>query len=173
MQASMLAAVPNLRAFAMSLCGSADRTDDLVQETLLRAIANIHSFQPGTNLCGWLTTILRNQFLSDLRKRRNEVEDVDGRYGGALKSIPEQESRIEFGEFRAALAMLPFDQQEALLLVGALGLPCDEAAAICGTPVATMRSRIHRARSQLAKLLAVGGFTEFGPDERTRAVLTR
>lgn len=173
MQESILAAVPSLRAYATSLCGSADRVDDLVQETLLRAIANIHSFQPGTNLCGWLTTILRNQFLSELRKRRNEVEDADGRYVNALKSVPEQESQIDFWEFRVALAMLPFDQQEALLLVGALGLPCEEAAAISGIPVATIRSRLHRARSQLTKLFAPGGIVEFGPDDRTRAVLTR
>jgi len=173
MQDSLLAAVPRLRSYANTLCGSADQVDDLVQETLLRAITNIHSFQPGTNLSGWLTTILRNQFLSEFRKRRNIVEDADGRYVDALKSVPEQESRIEFGEFRAALAMLPLDQQEALLLVGALGLPCEEAAIICGTPVATIRSRIHRARAQLARLFAVGGIVDFGPDSRTRAVVTR
>ena len=173
MQESLLAAVPRLRSYAISLCGRTDQVDDLVQETLLRAIVNIRSFQPGTNLCGWLTTILRNQFVSEFRKNRNVVEDTDGRYTEALKSVPEQESRIDFGEFRAALAMLPFDQQEALLLVCALGLPCDEVAMICGTPVATIRSRIHRARLQLARLFAVGGIVEFGPDNRTRAVLTR
>ena len=62
---AMLAAVPNLRAFAISLCGDVDRADDLVQETLLRAMANIGSFQPGTNMSGWLFTILRNQFRSE------------------------------------------------------------------------------------------------------------
>src|SRR5262245_27449504 len=95
MQESILAAVPGLRAFAISLCGSADQADDLVQETLLRAITKIDSFQPGTNLCGWLTTILRNQFLSEFRKRRNEIQDADGYHLDALKSAPEQESRVE------------------------------------------------------------------------------
>ena len=74
----MLAAVPSLRAFAISLSGNVDRADDLVQETLMRAIANIDSFQPGTNMSAWLFTILRNLFRSEYRKRRREVEDADG-----------------------------------------------------------------------------------------------
>ena len=78
----LLASVPNLRAFAISLCGNQDYADDLVQETLLRALANIESFQPGTNMVAWLFTILRNYFCSDYRKRRREVEDVDGDYAG-------------------------------------------------------------------------------------------
>ena len=103
----MLAAVPSLRAFAISLCGKVDRADDLVQETLLRAIANINSFQPGTNMSAWLFAILRNLFRSEYRRRRREVEDTDGSYVGSLKSPPEQHSQVEFEEFRAALAKLP------------------------------------------------------------------
>ena len=72
----ILAAVPSLRAFAISLSGNVDRADDLVQETMLRALANIHSFQPGTNMSAWLFTILRNLFRSEYRKRRREVEDT-------------------------------------------------------------------------------------------------
>ena len=100
---AMLAAVPSLRAFAISLCGNVDRADDLVQETLLRAMANIDSFQPGTNMSAWLFTILRNLFRSEYRKRRREVEDADGSYAESLKSHPEQHSRVEFQEFREAL----------------------------------------------------------------------
>jgi len=74
---SILAAIPNLRAFAISLSGNVDRADDLVQETVLRALANIDSFQPGTNMPAWLFTILRNLFRSEYRKRRREVEDTD------------------------------------------------------------------------------------------------
>jgi DNA-directed RNA polymerase specialized sigma24 family protein len=98
---AMLAAVPSLRAFAISLCGNVDRADDLLQETLLRAMANIDSFQPGTNMSAWLFTILRNLFRSEYRKRRREVEDTDGTYAETLKSHPEQHSRVEFDEFRA------------------------------------------------------------------------
>ena len=84
----VLAAVPSLRAFAISLCGNVDRADDLVQEALLRALANLDSFQPGTNMPAWLFTILRNLFRSEYRKRRREVEDADGRYAETLKSHP-------------------------------------------------------------------------------------
>src|ERR1700754_3478560 len=127
---TMLGAVPSLRAFAISLSGNVDRADDLVQETLRRAMANIDTFQPGTNMSSWLFTILRNLFRSEYRKRRREVEDTDGAYAEGLKSHPEQQSRVEFGEFRAALSKLPQDQREALLLVGASGFSYEEAATI-------------------------------------------
>jgi len=90
MRDAMLAAVPSLRAFAISLCGNVDRADDLVQEALLRALSNIDSFEPGTNMPAWLFTILRNQFRSEYRKRRREVEDANGKYAETLKSLPEQ-----------------------------------------------------------------------------------
>jgi RNA polymerase sigma-70 factor (ECF subfamily) len=169
---SILAAVPSLRAFAISLCGNVDRADDLVQETLLRALANIHSFQPGTNMPAWLFTILRNLFRSEYRKRRREVEDPDGSYAETLKTHPEQTSHVEFKEFRAALASLPSDQREALILVGASGFSYEEAAAICGCAVGTIKSRVNRARTRLANLLAIENPNDFGPDRPTRAVLT-
>ena len=149
----MLAAVPNLRAFAMSLSGNADRADDLVQGTLLRAIANINSFEPGTNMQAWLFTILRNLFRSEFRKRRREVEDADGSYADSLTSAPQQHGRLAFNELFAALAKLPLVQREALLLVGASGFSYDEAAAICGIAVGTIKSRANRARTRLAELL--------------------
>src|SRR5450432_2369382 len=95
----ILASVPSLRAFAISLSGNGDRADDLVQETLLRALANIESFQPGTNMAAWLFTILRNHFRSEYRKRRREVEDGEGRYAETLKTQPEQYGHVEFREF--------------------------------------------------------------------------
>jgi RNA polymerase sigma-70 factor (ECF subfamily) len=168
---AMLAAVPSLRAFAISLSGNIDRADDLVQETLLRAIANIDSFQPGTNMAAWLFTILRNLFRSEYRKRRREVEDTDGSYAESLKSQPEQNSRLEFQEFRAALAKLPPDQREALILVGASGFSYEEAAAICDCAVGTIKSRVNRARTRLADLLSIEGSEDFGPDQSTRAIM--
>src|SRR5438874_5664087 len=108
---AMLAAVPSLRAFAISLSGNIDRADDLVQETLLRALANIDSFQRGTNMSAWLFTILRNLFRSEYRKRRREVEDTDGSYAERLKSQPEQTGRVDVIEFRIALSKLPADQR--------------------------------------------------------------
>ena len=169
---AMLRAVPSLRAFAISLCGNVDRADDLVQETLLRAMANIDSFQPGTNMSAWLLTILRNLFRSEYRKRRREVEDGDGTYAESLKSQPEQEARVEFREFRAALAKLPSDQREALILVGASGFSYEEAAGICGCAIGTIKSRVNRARTRLAELMSIESLDDFGPDRATRAVLS-
>jgi RNA polymerase sigma-70 factor, ECF subfamily len=167
----VLSTVPSLRAFAISLCGNIDRADDLVQETLLRALSHIDSFQPGTNMPAWLFTILRNLFRSEYRKRLREVEDADGRYAETLKSHPEQTGRVEFSEFRAALAKLPADQREALILVGASGFSYEDAAAICGCAVGTIKSRVNRARTRLADLLAIDSVDDFGPDRATRAVL--
>jgi RNA polymerase sigma-70 factor (ECF subfamily) len=172
MREAVLAAVPSLRAFAISLSGNVDRADDLVQETLLRALVNIDSFQPGTNLPAWLFTILRNLFRSEYRKRRREVEDGDGTYAESLKSQPEQEARVEFREFRTALAKLPSDQREALILVGASGFSYEEAAGICGCAVGTIKSRVNRARTRLAELMSIESLDDFGPDRATRAVLS-
>ena len=171
MRDALLAAVPSLRAFAISLCGQVDRADDLVQDTLLRALSNLHRFQPGTNLNAWLFTILRNLFHSEYRKRRREVEDPDGSYAGRLKVHPEQGSRLDFEDFRTALAKLPSDQREALLLVGAQGFSYEEAAAICECAVGTIKSRVNRARTRLAALLAVDDVEDLGPDRMTMAAL--
>jgi RNA polymerase sigma-70 factor, ECF subfamily len=168
---AMLAVVPSLRAFAISLSGNTDRADDLVQETLLRAIANINSFEPGTNISAWLFTILRNLFNSEYRRRRREVEDADGGYAETLKSHPEQHGRLEFVELRAALATLQPDQREALILVGASGFSYEEAAAICGCAVGTIKSRVNRARGRLAELLSIVNADDFGIDRITQAVL--
>src|SRR6267154_4750033 len=169
---TMLAAVPNLRAFAISLSRNVDRADDLVQETLLRAIDNIDSFQPGTNMSAWLFTILRNLFRSEHRKRRREVEDPEGTYADTLTSVPEQQGRVEFEELRVALAKLTPDQREAIILVGASGFSYEEAAAICDCAVGTIKSRVNRARTRLSELLSIDGADDFGPDQSTRAILS-
>jgi RNA polymerase sigma-70 factor (ECF subfamily) len=168
---AVLNAIPRLRAFAISLCGNVDRADDLVQETMMRALANIDSFQPGTNMSAWLFTILRNHFRSEYRKRRREVEDVDGSYTESLKSQPEQHGHVEIREFREALLHLPEDQREALILVGASGFSYEETAHICGCAVGTVKSRVNRARMRLAEILSINNTGEFGPDAQTRAVL--
>jgi RNA polymerase sigma-70 factor (ECF subfamily) len=168
---TMLEAVPSLRAFAISLCGNVDRADDLVQEALLRAWANLDSFQPGTNMSAWLFTILRNVFRSEYRKRRREVEDADGSYADSLISLPNQTSNLEMDEFRRALDLLPPDQRESLILVGASGFSYDEAAQICGCAVGTIKSRVNRARSRLASILSIESSSDFGPDHETRAAM--
>src|ERR671910_3830793 len=114
---ALLDVMPSLRAFAISLSGNVDRADDLVQDTIVRALANAHRFEPGTNLNAWLFTILRNLFHSEYRKRRREVEDADGSYAATLRTAPDQQAHLDFEDLRTALARLPQDQREAVLLV--------------------------------------------------------
>jgi len=166
---AMLAAVPNLRAFAISLCGNVDRANDLVQETLLRAWSHLDSFEPGTNMSAWLFTILRNHFRSEFRKRKREVEDADGSYADSLTTPEEQTSHIEFAELREALVKLSPDQREALILIGASGFSYEEAAKICGCAVGTIKSRVNRARIRLAELMGIEGTPSFSPDPEMHA----
>jgi RNA polymerase sigma-70 factor (ECF subfamily) len=167
---AMLATVPRLRAFAVSLCGNVDRADDLVQETLLRAWANLKSFETGTNMSAWLFTILRNLFHSEHRKRRREVEDADGVYAERLTSLPDQISHLQFDEFRAALITLPDDQREALVLVGAAGFSYEEAAQICNCATGTIKSRVFRARARLAEIMSVESADDLASDRALRGV---
>jgi RNA polymerase sigma-70 factor (ECF subfamily) len=167
----MLALLPNLRAFALSLTNDPTRADDLVQDTLLRAWARIDQFERGTNLGAWLFTILRNRFYTDHRKRKREVEDPDGAHGKRLIVMPSQEASLEMAEFRRALARLSVRQREALLLIGAEGLSYEEAALIQCVSVGTVKSRVHRARSQLADLLQIEDWHEIGPDRVMKAAL--
>ncbi len=153
--AGLMKALPSLRAFAISLSGRAERADDLVQDTLMRAWASADSFQPGTNLNAWLLTILRNLFHSEYRKRRREVQDEDGIYASRLSVQASQDAHLDVQDFRLALEMLPPDQREALLLVGASGFSYEEAADICQCAVGTIKSRVNRARTKLSELLAM------------------
>ena len=149
----MLAALPNLRAFAISLIRSRDRADDLVQDTIMKAWAKQDSYQPGTNMRAWLVTILRNEFYSQIRKSGREVQDTDGVYTSRLSVPPEQHGSVDLQDFRAALAKLPDDQREAILLIGASGFAYEEAAEIIGCPIGTVRSRLSRARARLMELM--------------------
>jgi RNA polymerase sigma-70 factor (ECF subfamily) len=146
----LLSAIPALRAFALSLCGDAARSDDLVQEALVRAWANGHLFRPGSNMGAWLCTILRNQFYTAMRRSVREVEDVDGALAGQVAEPPPQEGVIALRGVCATLALLPEMQREALLMVGVEGYTYEEAAKRLGCRVGTIKSRVSRARGRLA-----------------------
>lgn len=161
---NLLATLPNLRAFAVSLSGRHDKADDLVQDTILKAWAKQESFEPGTNMKAWLFTILRNEFYSQMRKRGREVQDSDGVFTENLSVHPSQYGALDMQDFRKALDKLPADQREAIILVGASGFAYEEAAEICGCAVGTIKSRVSRARSQLQALLDVTGQGDYGPD---------
>lgn len=169
----LLALLPNLRAFAISLCGNSDRADDLVQDTILKAWAAHESFKAGTNLKAWLFTILRNEFYSQMRKKGREIQDSEGYYTENMAVHPSQYGRLDLQDFSNALAELPEDQREALLLVGASGFAYEEAAEICGCKVGTIKSRVSRARAQLQTLLEIEGEGDFGPDAESATITLR
>lgn len=168
----LLAAIPSLRAFGVSLTQNADRADDLVQETLVKAWDKQDSFEPGTNLKAWLFTILRNEFYSQMRKRGREVQDSDGIMTQKLAVHPGQMGVLDLADFRAALATLPADQREAIILIGASGFSYEEAAEICDCAVGTIKSRVSRARTRLQQVLAVSGEADFGPDAISAQVIS-
>jgi RNA polymerase sigma-70 factor (ECF subfamily) len=153
----VLASITSLRAFAISLTRDALQAEDLVQETVLRAISKQEQFVAGTNLQAWLFTILRNQFFSEHRKSLREVEDEDGSYAASMISMPDQEDRIMIHDLEAALHKLPEGQREAILLVGADGLSYEEAAQVLGCAVGTVKSRVNRARNCLAEFMRLAG----------------
>jgi RNA polymerase sigma-70 factor (ECF subfamily) len=163
-RADLLATIPSLRAFAVSLAQNSDKADDLVQETLVKAWDKHESFQPGTNLKAWLFTILRNEFYSQMRKRGREVQDSDGIMTSRLAVHPSQHGQVDLRDFRVALEQLPEDQREAIILIGASGFSYEEAAEICNCAVGTIKSRVSRARSKLQDILQISGDTDFGPD---------
>ena len=161
---SILQFVPSMRAFAVSLTGNVDQADDLVQEAIVRGLTYIQQFRPGTNLEAWLFTILRNQFHTLYRKRRREVEDPDGGIAARLSVLPEQDGYLALQDLKAALTHLAVEQREALLLVAAQGFSYEEAAEICGTRTGTIKSRVHRARAELAELLGNENPEDIGAD---------
>lgn len=169
----LLATLPSLRAFAMSLISNSSQADDLVQETVLKAWAKQNSYQMGTNLKAWLFTILRNEFYTRMRKNGREVADPDGLFTSRLAMHPEQYGSLDLQDFRKALEKLPPDQREAILLVGATGFSYEETAEICGCAIGTVKSRVSRARTNLQNLLKIAGETDYGPDINSITVSSR
>jgi RNA polymerase sigma-70 factor (ECF subfamily) len=148
----LLGAIPSLRAFAVSLSQNADKADDLVQETLMKAWDKQSSFQMGTNIKAWLFTILRNEFYSQMRKRGREVQDTDGAMTARLAIHPEPGWACLTSRISARrLTNCRRDQREAIILIGASGFSYEEAADICGCAVGTIKSRVSRARTQAAR----------------------
>ena len=149
----LVAHLPAMRAFALSLTRNASAADDLVQDTVVKAWSHFDRFLPGTNMRAWLFTILRNTFYSTRRRTVREVSDSDGALVGALAEKPEHDGRLQYADFVRAFQQLRDEQREALALVGALGHSYEEAAEMTGVAVATVKSRANRARARLASLL--------------------
>ena len=168
----LLATLPSLRAFAVSLSGKHDKADDLVQDTVMKAWAKQSSFEMGTNLKAWLFTILRNEFYSQMRKRGREVQDTDGAFTERMSVHPSQYGILDMADFKKALDSLPPDQREAVVLIGASGFSYEEAAEICNCAVGTMKSRVSRARARLQDVLGISGEADYGPDAVSTQVTT-
>jgi RNA polymerase sigma-70 factor, ECF subfamily len=171
MRDRLSASLPHLRNFALYLTRDPIRSDDLVQNTVLRAWTKLDHFQPGTNMEAWLFTIMRNSFYSEHRKRRWEVEDPEGGFARRLMVQPEQESKLMLDDLQEALRRLPPGQRMALLLVVEQGESYENAAALCGVAVGTLKSRVNRARTQLAAMLQMENRHDLGPDRLMQAAV--
>ena len=148
--------IPHLRAFGRSLSGSRDLADDLVQETLLKAWAARKRFQAGTNMRAWTFIILRNLYLSQMRRARFKGEWDDLVADRILAAPASQDRHVELADMQRALLHLPQPQREALILVGAGGFAYEEAAEICQVAVGTIKSRVARGRVALESILSQG-----------------
>ena len=170
-QGLLVAVVPALHRFALSLARDATVADDLVQETLRRAWRNRARCEPGTNFEAGTFTILRNQYYTDWRKHR-EVRDDAGTYAARLASPPDQTGRLDLQDLQAGLDRLPAVMREALMLVTLSDLSYEEAAAVMGCRIGTVKSRVSRARDRLARALGYTG-AEIGNDAVMLSALDR
>jgi RNA polymerase sigma-70 factor, ECF subfamily len=146
--------IPRLRRYARALLRDANRADDLVQDTLLRGLAKQHLWQPGTNLRAWLFTLMHNQHVNDVRQSTKQGTTVDlDDVSAFLVATTDPSASLQLRELQDAMARLPEEQREVVLLIGLEGLRYDEAALILSVPIGTVRSRLSRARDALRKLL--------------------
>ncbi len=161
-KAALVKLIPHMRAFARSLCGDATVADDLAQDAMVKAWAARASFKVGTNMKAWTFMILRNQFYSDKRRSWRETQLDQDAAERTLVAVDDPSAPIALNEMRLALAMLPAEQREALILVGAGGFAYEEVAEICGCAVGTAKSRVSRARRALHAILASGVYERDG-----------
>ena len=165
--------LPQLTGVARAMTRSREAADDLVQEAVTRALGAYAQFQPGTNLRAWLMTILRNQYISELRKRHPTVTDTP--IADTIPTPATQMQRIELAEVNAAMTKMSERHREVLMLVAVSEMDQEEAAQICHCAIGTIKSRLNRARSELQLILAdhqTGGRRGTG-ETRTRSLVER
>ena len=158
----LVALIPHLRAFARSLTGEPTSADDLAQDTMMKAWDARGSFEMGTNMKAWTFMILRNQFYSEKRRSWRQSQLDQEAAERTLMAIDDPASPVALNELRLGLAMLPSEQRESLVLVGAGGFSYEEAAAICNCAVGTVKSRVSRARRALQAILDSGAYDRDG-----------
>jgi RNA polymerase sigma-70 factor, ECF subfamily len=146
--------IPRLRRYARALTRNPDKADDLVQATLVRAIAKQHLFKPDTNLRAWLFTLLHNQHVNDVRRSANQGVSINiDDAVGDLRAVTDPSASRQLTELDQAIGKLPVEQRQAILMVGLEGMAYEEVAAILMVPVGTVRSRLSRGRSTLRRLM--------------------
>ncbi len=158
----LVALIPHLRAFARTLSGDPTSADDLAQDAMIKAWDARASYQMGTNMKAWTFMILRNQFYSERRRSWRQTQLDQEAAERTLVAIDDPESPVVLDELRLGLRMLPLEQREALILVGAGGFAYEEAADICGCAVGTVKSRVSRARKALQVILESGAYDRDG-----------
>lgn len=141
--------IPALRAFARTFYRDTTEADDLVQETLTRALTSIHQFRPGTKMKSWLFTIMRNAFYTKIKVDSRESPGSADCASLRPASDPTQEWSARGREIAEAIQRLPEQQREVVMLVGVLGVSYEEAADVCGCAIGTIKSRLNRARMRL------------------------
>lgn len=156
--------IPHLRAYGRSLSGNPDLADDLTQDTMVKAWASRDRFEPGTSIKAWTFVILRNTFLSQMRRNKFRGEYDEAVVERTLSTPALQEESGEIADLQRGLMELPQDQREALILVGAGGMSYEDAASICGCALGTMKSRVSRARAALEEVMARGQFAQSRAD---------
>ena len=164
--------LPELRAFARSLCRNRDLADDLVQETCLNAWAAIDRFQPGAAMRPWLFRILRNEFYQHTRRAWRSTELEPEQAERTLMANESLEARSDFRVLQAAIDSLPQAQRDAIILVAAAGFTYDEAGLICDCSAGTIKSRVSRARDAVLHTMTQaenGHSTTGGPSELSQA----
>ena len=149
----LLSTLPHLRAFARGLSGRPDYADDLAQEAAIKAWTARERYTPGTNMRAWTFAILRNHYLSELRRNRRQTDLDEGVAEKLLVMDADQEGGLHLSDMETALLQLPPERREAVMLVGAGGFTYEEAAQIADCAVGTMKSRVARARAELTRLL--------------------
>jgi len=154
--------IPHLRAFARTLAGEPAGADDLAQDAMMKAWDARASFQMGTNMKAWTFMILRNQFYSEKRRSWRQSQLDQEAAERTLVAVDDPEAPVALDELRMSLAMLPAEQREALVLVGAGGFAYEEAAEICNCAVGTVKSRVSRARRALHAILDDGSYERDG-----------
>ena len=168
------AQIPRLRRYARALLRDVTRADDLVQDTIVRALSKQHLWEPGTNLRAWLFTLMHNQHVNNLRQGRREETAVDfDEISATLVATTDPSASCQLHELERGLARLPEEQREVILLIGLEGVRYDEAAAILNIPIGTVRSRLFRGRESLRELMdmddGAGASLPQEPERRTAA----